>query len=99
MTEGFEHLLQTYQIAGFKIQKPGPRAVAWGFSVGQGHASPTERVTVVYAILGGPDDMGRVLAQRWGYETMAGERVEAPGLMATPMRADRFDATSGGDQW
>lgn len=98
MTEGMEHLLQTYQKAGFKISK-GPKVTAWGFTVGQGHSSPTERVTVVYAILGTPDDMGRVLAQRWGYETMAGERVEARGLMATPMRADRFDAVREGGAW
>ena len=94
MTEGFEHLIETYRQAGV-VASNAP--CAWGYTLAQGD-QPTNRVTVIHMIMSQPDDHGRVLAQRWGYQDEAGCRILAPSPFPALTKVINFNMIMGA-QW
>jgi hypothetical protein len=88
MTEGMEHLRETYRAAGFTLGAPGTgRTLGWGYREG-GEA------TLVYRLLSRVDQHGRVLAQRWA-SMLGGQTVVQPATLPTMIKVSRFDRFKG----
>lgn len=88
LTEGFEHLIEAYRNAGLTVSDS---PCCWGYVI-----SNSRDVTVIYMIMSPcPDEHGRVVARRWGYQDAQGNRTAAPGLIPTATRVSLFDSIEG----